>query len=187
MKPFYDLIPAIVFYVIYQIWNIYWATGALIIITGLQLAYVWFRHKRVDKLLLIIFLLVFIFGGLTIILHDAEFLQWKVSVVNWLFGAAFLFSAWFTKKPIIQRFLEKSVELPKKVWHTLNYAWGIYFIVIGCVNLYVALTFSLNAWVDFKTFGLIGLTIVFIVGQSFYLHKYLKEPPQKPKKKVEKK
>jgi intracellular septation protein len=174
MKPLYDLFPAILFYVVYQLWGIYWATGVLIITTGLQLAYVWFKHKRLDKLLLIIFLLVFVFGGLTIILHDAEFLQWKVSIVNWLFGTAFLGSAWFTKKPLIQRFLEKSVALPDKVWRHLNYGWAGYFIFIGCINLFVALTFSLNAWVDFKTFGLIGCTILFVVIQSIYLHKQMK-------------
>ena len=183
MKAFYDLIPAILFYVIYQIWDIYIATAALIVITGLQFGYVWFRHKRIDKMLLIVFALVFVFGGLTIVLHDAEFLQWKVSIVNWLFGLAFLLTQYFTKTPLIKRILEKTISLPEKVWKTLNTLWGIYFIAIGFINLIVAELFSLNAWVDFKTFGFFGLTILFVIGQSIYLHKHMKDTTPPPAKK----
>ena len=70
--------------------------------------------------------------------------------------------------------LEKNIKMKTdKPWLTLNKIWIIYFILLGALNLYIAYAYPLSTWVTFKTFGLIGITLVFVIGQSAYLHKHI--------------
>lgn len=146
----------------------------LIVVSVLQFAYTLIRYRKIDFLQAMVCGLVLVFGSATILLRDSEFLQWKVSIASWLMGLAFLITGRFTKTPLIQRMLKNSIELPVPVWKTLNLLWGIYFIFIGIINLFVAKLFSLNAWVDFKVFGILGLTVIFVLIQGIYLQKHLK-------------
>jgi intracellular septation protein len=175
MKLLFDVFPALVFFIVYKIWDIYAATLALIIISLLQLAYSLIRHRKIDLLQGIVCLLVLVFGTATILLKDSAFLQWKVSIANWLLGLAFLTSKIFSKTPLIQRLLSQAMELPDTLWKKLNTLWGIYFLSVGVINLIIAKLFSLNAWVNFKVFGIIGLTVIFVIVQSIYLHQQLKK------------
>ena len=67
------------------------------------------------------------------------------------------------------------VEGSEKVWIHLNLAWVGFFIAMGAINLYVAFNFEENTWVNFKLFGMMGLTILFVIAQSIYLMRYIKE------------
>ena len=127
----------------------------------------------------ITFVLLAVFGGLTIILHDAEFLKWKVSIVNWLFGAGFIASQLFMKKTFIQYLMDKSIDLPQRVWNRLNLSWALFFILLGTLNIIVAHFYSTDVWVNFKVFGLLGLTVVFVILQTVYLVRHAKQLPQK--------
>ena len=117
--------------------------------------------------------LVVIMGGATVILQDKTFIQWKPSVVNWLFAVAFLGSRFIGDKTILERMMGQNLNLPVSAWQKLNYAWVAFFTFSGVVNLYVAYNFSEDIWVNFKLFGLLGLTIVFIIAQSFYLYQFM--------------
>jgi len=119
--------------------------------------------------------LVAAFGGLTLLLHDEMFIKWKVSAINWLFGVVFLGSMWIGEKPMIQRMLGSQVVLPKAVWNKLNVAWAIFFIFLGFLNLYVIYNYDTDTWVNFKLFGMMGLTVVFIIVQSIYMAQFMKE------------
>jgi intracellular septation protein len=123
-------------------------------------------------------LMITVLGGATLIFHDDTFIKWKVSVVNWLFGIAFLGSQFIGKKPIIQRMMEASVELPQKIWTRLNLVWALFFISTGFLNLYVAYNYDLDTWVNFKMFGMLGLTFLFILAQALFIGRYVKEPDQ---------
>jgi len=185
MKLLYDFFPAILFYIAYKFYGIFVATGVLIVASAVQVGYLWIRHRRVETMHVITFILVLIFGGTTIILHDAIFLKWKVSIINWLFGLAFLASEIFMKKTLVQWLIEegnkhhksaqKQFDLPKNVWRKLNAMWAGYFLLIGFVNIYIVYQYSTRIWVDFKVFGMLGMTIVFILLQTWYLYKHLKK------------
>ncbi|TCI01811.1 septation protein A [Corallincola luteus] len=178
MKQFIDFLPLIVFFAFYKLKDIYWATGALIITTGLQLAYGWFRHRKVEKMHLITFVLVTVFGGLTLILHDDVFIKWKVTVVNVLFFAALLISQYPFKKPLIKQMLGKELVLPDAVWGKINLGWAFFFLGCGLANIYVAFYMSQEVWVNFKVFGLLGLTLCATLVTGIYLFKHLpKEQP----------
>jgi len=184
MKLIYDFFPLLIFFIAYKLTGIYVATGALIIAGAIQIGYLWLRHHRVELMHIITFLLVLIFGGITIILHDALYLKWKVSIANWLFGCAFLATQWIGRKTAIQFLFESStdkhgkhqpIDLPTTAWQRLNLMWSLYFMIIGCINIYIAYHYSTDTWVKFKVFGMLGLTIAFVIAQSGYLYKHLKQ------------
>jgi intracellular septation protein len=132
----------------------------------------WLRHRHVEKSHLITLLLVVVLGGATLWLQNPDFIKWKPTVVNWLFALAFIGARLFTDKSLLERMMAEHIALPAQVWSRLNTAWVLFFIVSGVLNLYVAFSFSEEIWVDFKLFGLLGLTLIFIVAQSVYLAKH---------------
>jgi intracellular septation protein len=174
MKLLYDFFPVLIFFIGYKLFGIYVATAALIAASLIQVAYLWLRYKKVEPMHIVAFVLVLVFGSATLLLHDTMFLKWKVSIVNWLFGVGCLFSQWFSKRSIIQRLMEQNIQLPELVWKRLNSMWAWFFILMGTLNLYVAYHYSTDIWVDFKVFGMLGLTVVFVILQTLYLYKHLK-------------
>jgi intracellular septation protein len=149
------------------------ATAVLIPATMLQILYTRITTGKVETMHLVTLALVVIMGGATVILQDKTFIQWKPSVVNWLFAVAFLGSRFIGDKTILERMMGQNLNLPVSAWQKLNYAWVAFFTFSGVANLYVAYNFSEDIWVNFKLFGLLGLTIVFIIAQSFYLYQFM--------------
>lgn len=179
MKFMFDLFPVLLFFIAYKMYDIYTATAVLIIACLVQTGGHRVVHKRFEKSHLITLLLVSLFGGATLLLQDEMFIKWKPSVINWLFGVAFLGSQFIGKKSLIERMLGTQLELPQTVWRNLNSAWAIFFIALGFVNLYVVYNFDTDTWVDFKLFGLMGLTLGFMLLQGLYLGRHMKEIPTK--------
>ncbi len=175
MKFITDLFPVILFFIAYQIYDIYVATAVAIAASFAQVGFSWLKHRSVPKMHLITLGLLVFFGGLTLILRDPLFIKWKPTVVNWLFAVAFLGSQFIGEKPLVERMMGKSVALPHKIWQNLNFAWVLFFIGSGALNLYVAFNYEEATWVNFKLFGLMGLTIAFIIGQALYLSRYIAE------------
>ncbi len=169
MQLLFDFFPVIAFFIAYKLADIYVATAVIIVAVIVQTAVQWVRHRKVSSMALISGVLVIIFGGLTLLIHDKAFIQWKVTIVNWLFAAAFLASMVIGERTLIERLLGESVELDRPLWRRLNVAWALFFIVLGGVNLYVAFNFSENVWVNFKLFGVLGLTLVFALAQGVWL------------------
>ncbi|HCR2014307.1 TPA: septation protein A [Enterobacter asburiae] len=173
MKQFLDFLPLAVFFAVYKLYDIFAATKALIVVTAVVLIYSWIRYRKVEKMALITFILVAVFGGLTIALHDVEFIKWKVTVIYALFAAALLFSQWFMKKPLIQSMLGKELTLPQVVWSRLNIAWAIFFILCGLANIYIAFWLPQDIWVNFKVFGLTALTLIFTLLSGVYIYRHM--------------
>lgn len=174
MKFLFDLLPVIFFFTTYKLADIYWATGVAIGATCLQIAWVWFRHGKVDTMLWASLGIVTVFGGATLLLHDETFIKWKPTVLYWLF-AAVLGGAQFSGRNVIRQMLEKEVQLPDLIWGRLSLAWIAFFLTMGCVNLLVAFNFPTDTWVNFKLFGGMGLMLVFILAQGVYLSRHMPE------------
>lgn len=185
MKFLFDFFPVLLFFISYKIYDIYVATAVIIVASVIQVGWVWFKHHRVENMHLVTLMLVMVLGGATLLLHDENFIKWKPTVVNWAFAAAFLGSQFIGKKNLIQRMLEGqiAVTLPQ-VWKHLNIAWVAFFIAMGLINLYVAFNFDTDTWVNFKLFGMMGLTLVFVIAQSLYLAQYI--VPEEPQTETEK-
>ena len=170
MQLLFDFFPVIAFFLTYKITgNMFVATAVIIVAVIAQTAWQWFRHRKISQMALISGVLVLIFGGLTLAIHDKAFIQWKVTVVNWLLAAGFLASRFFGDKLLIERMMGENVQLERPVWATLNWAWILFFAALGAINLYVVYNFSEEAWVNFKLFGMLGLTFVFAIAQAVWL------------------
>ena len=185
MKQLLEFIPLIIFFAVYKMVDIYAATGSLIVTTGLLLAYNYYKHRKVEKMQVITFIMVFVFGTLTLILHDDVFIKWKVTFIYALFAIALLASQFIFKKSIIKQMLGKEITLPDKVWSNLNIAWALFFIALSLLNIYVAFSLPQEVWVNFKVFGLMGATLVFTLFSGIYIYKYL--PKDKEKTEIESK
>jgi intracellular septation protein len=96
-------------------------------------------------------------------------------VINWLFAATFLFSQFIGQRTAIERMLGQNIALPQPVWRRLNLSWIIFFVVLGAANLFVMTFYDSNTWVNFKLFGMLGLTLAFVVLQSVFLARYIKD------------
>lgn len=174
MQLLFDFLPIIAFFVAYKLANIYVATLVIIIATVLQVSIHWLRTRRVNPMHLVSAGLVLVFGGLTLLIHDAVFIMWKPTVVNWLFAAAFLVSLLprFGGRPLVQRLMtatEAEFNLSPLLWRRLNWMWIGFFIVMGAVNIAVFHYFDEETWVNFKLFGMLGLTLAFVVLQGFWI------------------
>ncbi|MFT5665681.1 MAG: intracellular septation protein [Gammaproteobacteria bacterium] len=160
---------------------IYLATLIAILATVVQVLLSVIISKKVEKMPLITLALLVIFGGATLLLKDPLFIQWKPTAINWLFGLGFLGSQFIGSKPLVQRMMSKAITInDDAAWSKLNLSWVGFFVVSGLANIIVApaidpfnLHFSESTWVDFKLFGLMGMTLVFVIGQAFYLARYM--------------
>ena len=179
MKQFLDFLPLIVFFAFYKLYDIYVASGALIVATALALVFTWVKYRKVEKMTLITFLMVLVFGTLTLVFHNDLFIKWKVTVIYALFALALLISQWVLKKPLVQRMLGKELTLPDKVWSNLNLAWAVFFLACGLANIYVAFWLPQSVWVNFKVFGLTVLTLVFPLLSGIYIYRHMPEEQKK--------
>lgn len=174
MKLLLDFLPVIIFFAVYKATgDIIIATAILIPATLLQMLYTWLRTHRIETMQIVTLVLVVLLGGATVLLQDKTFIQWKPTVVNWLFGLAFLGSQFIGQKTIVQRLMESNLSLADAAWRTLNIAWVIFFVIMGIINLIVAYNFSEEIWVNFKLFGMLGLTLIFIIAQGVYLSRHV--------------
>lgn len=201
MKQLFDFFPILLFFIVYKFFldlpdeliltvnqlfpfmemqpgeskhAIYLATLTAIVATFIQVALTAIISKKVEKMHIITLILLLVFGGATLALKDPVFIKWKPTAINWLFAAVFLGSQFIGKKPLVERMMGHAIEITdNSVWTKLNLAWIGFFIFSGIANLVVAFNFSEDIWVDFKLFGLMGLTILFVIGQAFYLARYM--------------
>ncbi|NWF38297.1 septation protein A [Mariprofundus sp. NF] len=175
MKMFFDFLPVLLFFIVYKMYDIYTATAVLIAASAIQTV----GHRLIkgsfEKTHVITLALVALFGGLTLALQDETFIKWKPTAINWLFAIVFIGSQFVGKKTIIERMMGSNITLPSVIWVKLNLAWALFFVFLGAINIYVAFSFDTDTWVNFKLFGLMGLTFLFIIAQSLFLVPYLKE------------
>ncbi len=175
MKMLFDFFPIILFFIAYKFQDIYFATIVAMISTILQVFFSWIKKKKVEMMHIITLVMIIFLGGATIFLQNDIFIKWKVSVVNWLFSIILLGSHFVGEKTVIERLMEKSIELPKYVWNRLNVSWSGFFAFIGCLNIYVVYNYDTDTWVNFKLFGVLGITLVFVILQSIFMAKHIKK------------
>jgi intracellular septation protein len=176
MKFLTEFLPILAFFIAFKAFDIYIATGVAIAITLLQMIWLLWRKRPISKMQIFNFIVILIFGGLTIFLHDETFIKIKPTILYWSFALVLIISFYGFKKNLIESVMGKELELnvknPQSIWAKINLSWITYFIFLGALNLYIANNYSQDIWVDFKL-STIGLLIVFIVIQGLWLSKYI--------------
>jgi intracellular septation protein len=175
MKFLFDLFPVILFFVAFKLADIYVATGVAIAATFAQVGWLRLRRRRIDPMLWASLGIIVVFGGATLLLHDETFIKWKPTVLYWLFSIVLAGSALFFRKNLLRVMLKSQIVLPEPVWARLNWSWAGFFAFMGAANLYVAYRFPTDVWVDFKLFGGMGLMLLFVIAQAFFLSKHIEQ------------
>lgn len=167
-----DFIPILVFFIAYKWYGIYMATSIAIALSLLQVLWKRIRLGRFEPVSLCTFLAIAVLGGATLFFQNSLFLKWKPTVVYWAMGLAFLITPWIHHETLVQKMFRQTVQLLPTHWTTLNRAWVIFFLLMGAINLYVAYNYNTDTWVNFKLFGTLGMTLLFLVGQGLLMAKY---------------
>ena len=174
MKFLFDFFPVILFFVAFKLSDIFVATGVAIAATVLQIGWVLVRRRKVSGMQWTGLAIILLFGGATLLLHDETFIKWKPTVLYWLGTVVFVGSLAF-RQNVVKSMMGEGIELPEPIWTRLAIVWGLFFLFNGALNLYVAYTFSTEAWVNFKLFGGMGLMLVFVVLQALLLSRHIEE------------
>ncbi len=174
MHVLFEFLPLILFLAAYLAKDIYFALGVLMVAMPVGLGVKYLRTRRLDRMYLWSTVFLLVAGTATFYFRDPKFLYWKPTAFYWALGFAFLVSNLVGDRPLVKRFFEMTGELPvsklsDSEWSKLNYVWVAFFVAMGALNIYVAYNFPESVWVNFKVFGLMGLTIVFMIAQSFWL------------------
>lgn len=186
MKQFIDFIPLILFFIVYKIspqavdilghsfmvGGIFSATAMLIASSIVVYGILYVRQGKLEKSQWLTLVACLVFGSLTLAFHSETFLKWKAPVVNWLFALIFAGSHFIGDRLLIQRIMGHALTLPQPIWVKLNIAWIVFFLFCGAANLYVAFTYQ-DFWVDFKVFGSLGMTLIFLIGQGIFLARHI--------------
>jgi len=201
MKFLFDFLPVVFFFIAYKFFGdlppalvdlgnqipgvslsqenpkhaIIFATLVIIIATVFQNLLHWLMYKKLEKMHLISLGILLVFGSMTVVSRDPDFIKWKVTIFNWIFAAIMLGSLYIGKKPLIERMMSHAITVSDDIWKKLTYSWGAFFIFVGILNYIVAFHFAGiddKNWVNFKLFGILGLTFVFMISQGIYLSKH---------------
>lgn len=173
MQTFMEYIPLIGFFIVYKMVDIYWAAGALVGGMALMLVLSAVLKHEITKKTWIIFAFATVMAGLTIAFRDEAFLKWKFTILYMIAGAALLISRYVMKTNLIKKSMESNFNLPENIWDKVNIAWSGFFLFCAGLNVYVFNNWSLDAWVNFKVFGVTGLMFVYIIATVFYIYPYL--------------
>jgi intracellular septation protein len=172
-----DWLPIILFFVAYKLADLYVATAVAIVASALLMGWMRIRGLPIDKMQWLSLGLIVVFGGATLLLQDERFIKLKPSLLYGLFGLGLLIPQLFMGTRLIEKLLADKVQLPDAAWARLNAAWGLFFLFMAGLNLYVAAAFSTDTWVDFKLFGTIGLMLIFILAQGVYISRFQPQDP----------
>ena len=186
MKFLFDFFPLVAFLVAFYYpedreQGIYLAIQVLIIASAIQIIIYWLITRKFEKMHVITLILTVILGGATLLLKDVRFIKWKPTAINWVFALVFLGSQFIGKKPIIRRMMDHAISVPDEIWTKLNIGWVVFFIFSGIANLYVVYNFSTEFWVNFKVYGLLGLTFIFAIAQAMYMSQHIKDIKEEKK------
>lgn len=174
MNQLLEWSPLIVFFIVFKLWGIYWATGSLMMTTVALLSLHKLRTGFYKKMHIVTAVVVLILGTATLVLHDTRFLHWKPTILMGFTAIAFFGSTFVGARPLARRMLEnmfsEPLELSRTAWAILNLAWVAWFATLAVANIYIAQNFAESVWVNFKVFGITLAMLVFVIPQALWLN-----------------
>ncbi len=174
MSQLLEWSPLVVFFLVFKIWGIYWATASLMVTSVALMSSHKLRTGRYKKMHVVTAAVVLVLGTATLLLHDKRFIQWKPTILLGFAAIAFLGSTFLGRRPLARRMLEsvfsEPLELSRSWWALLNVAWAAWFAVLAVANIYIARNFTEDVWVNFKVWGITLAMVIFMVPQVIWLN-----------------
>ncbi|MAV82796.1 MAG: intracellular septation protein A [Pelagibacteraceae bacterium] len=176
MKQILEFFPLIVFFAVYykSDKDLYISIAAVIVATLISLVAIYIKERKVSTMMLVSTVILVIFGGLSLFFKNEIFFKMKPTIINALFAAILIIST-YLKKPILKILLNSSIKLSDQGWSSLNKMWTGYFIFLAILNEIVWRTQTTDVWVNFKVFGIMGITLAFTIIQIPILKKHFTE------------
>ena len=176
MKQLFEFFPLIVFFAVYykSDKDLYFSIAAVIIATLISLIALYVKERKISTMMLVSTVILVIFGGLSLFFKNEIFFKMKPTIINALFALALIIST-YLNKPILKMMLNSSIKLKDQGWTMLNKMWTGYFIFLAVLNEIVWRNYPTDVWVNFKVFGIMGVTIAFTIVQIPLLKKYFIE------------
>jgi intracellular septation protein len=171
LKLLVEIGPLVVFFIVNARAGIFWGTGSFMVATTASLIASRILFGRIPVMPLVTGVCVLVFGGLTLWLQDEHFIKIKPTIVNALFAGA-LFAGLFAGQPLLKMVFGEVFRLTEEGWRKLTVRWACFFVCLAVLNEIVWRSFSTDAWVSFKVFGIMPLTMAFAVAQIGLLRQY---------------
>ena len=149
--------------------DVFLATGVLLAAIVAQVAFYKVTKRPLSNELKITFWVSLVLGGMTLLLRDETFIQWKPSIVSWAIALGLVGAQLFAGMSLLQKMMGSALTLEDSVWRNLTYGWAVGFAASGAINLWVVNNFSMDTWVTFKLFGLMGLNLLYVFIMMAYL------------------
>jgi intracellular septation protein len=171
LKLTLDIGPLVLFFAANARFGIFTATAVFMaaVLVALVVAYV--KTRRIEIMPLVTAVIVFIFGGLAIFLHNDTFIKLKPTIIYLLFGGTLIGGLAFGKS-FLGVLFDSVFDLTDEGWRKLTWRWAFFFFALAVLNEIVWRNFSTDIWVSFKLFGVVPLTFLFGALQYPLLTKY---------------
>jgi intracellular septation protein len=165
LKFVLELGPVIIFFVVNSKYDIFAATIVLMVSVVATLGISWAITRHLPAMPLVTAALVLVFGTLTVILHDENFIKLKVTILYTLLGGALIGALYFGKLllPIV---FDMAIHMDDAGWRKLTWRWGLFFFLLAGLNEIFRRVLTTDQWMYFKTFGILPLTVVFAIAQT---------------------
>lgn len=180
LKPLVDFGPIVLFFIAFKMSGLMAATAILIVATVVLLGLNYALTRHVALMPLITAIIVTVFGGLTLWLDDERFVKLKPTIVQAMF-ALILFGGILLRKPTLQYVLGEALKMTDDGWRQLTWRFALFFSAMAVLNEIVWRSVSTELWVDFKVFGIIGLTMLFSIAQMPLMKRHMIEQPNSEK------
>jgi intracellular septation protein len=172
LKLALDFLPLAAFFLAYKLAGVYWATGVIIGLTLVSLAVGYAMTGKVAKFPLFSGILITVMGGLTLYLQNDMFVKMKPTAANLIF-AGLLGGGLMTNRMFLKDLLGSAIAMPEAAWRTLTVRWTLFFVVLAVLNEIVWRSMSEATWVNFKVFGLMGLTLLFAFANAPFMARHM--------------
>lgn len=179
MKQLLDFLPILLFFVAFKTYDIYVATGVIMVATAIQMAILYKLDGHLQTMHKVTLGLVLGFGALTLAFHDERFVKLKPTVLYAFMALALGFGLWVMKKSFLKSMMGKQLSLPDPVWQRLTLIWIGYAVFMATLNGYVAYALTTEQWVNFKIWGY-AIPLVFLLVQGLYIAKHMQTTDNEP-------
>jgi intracellular septation protein len=174
LKLVLDIGPLVLFFAANSRFGIYVATGAFMVAVLIALAVSYALTRHIAIMPVVTAVIVLIFGGLTLVLHNDLFIKLKPTIIYVLFGGTLL-AGLMLDKPFLSILFDQVFHLTDEGWRKLTWRWVIFFFALAVLNEIIWRNFSTDTWVSFKLFGVVPLTFLFGALQYPLIMKYAAE------------
>ncbi len=168
LKPAVEYGPLVIFFAAYYLGDLFDATAALMIASAIALTVSYLYERKIPMMPLVTAVIVGAFGGLTLWLQDETFIKMKPTIIQSLFGLILL-GGLAAKKLFLKAVMGNVWQMKDQAWRDLTIRFSGYFFAMAAINELVWRTQSTDFWVNFKVFGIMGITFLFIMSQMKFI------------------